>query len=52
MRASPTDEATYLIKVKVDSKTGADNKLIVTSNTTYYKQDEKGAWKPGRHQHR
>lgn len=40
------DEATYLIKVKVDSKTGADNKLIVTSNTTYYKQDEKGAWKP------
>ena len=40
------DEATYLIKVKVDSKPGADNKLIVTSNTTYYKQDEKGAWKP------
>lgn len=40
------DEATYLIKVKVDYKTGADNKLIVTSNTTYYKQDEKGAWKP------
>lgn len=38
------DEATYLIKVKVDSKPGADNKLIVTSNTTYYKQDEKGAW--------
>ena len=38
------DEATHLIKVKVDSKPGADNKLIVTSNTTYYKQDEKGAW--------
>ena len=38
------DEATYLIKVKVDSKTGADNKLIVTSNTTYYKQDESGVW--------
>lgn len=38
------DEATYLIKVKVGSQTGADNKLIVTSNTTYYKQNENGAW--------
>lgn len=40
------DEATYLIKVEVGSQTGADNKLIVTSNTTYYKQDENGTWKP------
>ena len=40
------DEATYLIKVEVGSQTGADNKLIVTSNTTYYKQDENGAWQP------
>lgn len=39
------DEATYLIKVEVGSQTGADNNLIVTSNTTYYKQDENGAWK-------
>ena len=40
------DAAAYLIKVEVGSKIGADNKLIVTSNTTYYKQDENGAWKP------
>lgn len=38
------DAAAYLIKVEVGSKTGADNKLIVTSNTTYYKQGETGAW--------
>lgn len=40
------DKATYLIKVEVDSKPGADNKLIVTSHTTYYKQNENGAWQP------
>lgn len=40
------DKATYLIKVEVGSKTGADNNLIVTSNTTYYKQNENGAWQP------
>ncbi len=40
------DKTTYLIKVEVSSKTGADNKLIVTSNTTYYKQNENGAWQP------
>ena len=40
------DEATYLIKVEVGSQTGADNNLIVTSNTTYYKQNENGAWQP------
>lgn len=39
------DKTTYLIKVEVGSKPGADNKLIVTSNTTYYKQNENGAWK-------
>ena len=38
------DKTTYLIKVEVDSETDADNKLIVTSKTTYYKQDENGAW--------
>ena len=38
------DTTTYLIKVEVGSKNGADNKLIVTSNTTYYKQDESGVW--------
>lgn len=38
------DKTTYLIKVEVDSKPGADNKLIVTSKTTYYKQNENGAW--------
>ena len=38
------DKTTYLIKVEVDSKTGADNTLIVTSKTTYYKQDENGVW--------
>ena len=38
------DTTTYLIKVEVSSDTGADNKLIVTSNTTYYKQDESGTW--------
>lgn len=38
------DKTTYLIKVEVDSKTDADNKLIVTSKTTYYKQNENGAW--------
>lgn len=40
------DKTTYLIKVEVGSKPGADNKLIVTSNTTYYKQNENGAWQP------
>lgn len=40
------DKTTYLIKVEVGSKTGADNKLIVTSKTTYYKQNENGAWQP------
>lgn len=40
------DTTTYLIKVEVGSKNGADNKLIVTSNTTYYKQNENGAWQP------
>ncbi len=38
------DKTTYLIKVEVGSKPGADNKLIVTSKTTYYKQNENGAW--------
>lgn len=38
------DKTTYLIKVEVDSETDADNKLIVTSKTTYYKQNENGAW--------
>lgn len=38
------DTTTYLIKVEVGSKNGADNKLIVTANTTYYKQDESGVW--------
>ncbi len=40
------DAAAYLIKVEVGSETGTDNKLIVTSNTTYYKQDENGVWQP------
>lgn len=40
------DAAAYLIRVEVGSETGTDNKLIVTSNTTYYKQDENGAWQP------
>lgn len=40
------DKTTYLIKVEVGSKPGADNNLIVTSNTTYYKQNETGVWQP------
>ena len=40
------DKTTYLIKVEVGSKPDADNKLIVTSKTTYYKQNETGAWQP------
>lgn len=38
------DAAAYLIKVEVGSDTDTDNTLIVTSKTTYYKQDENGTW--------
>ena len=40
------DAAAYLIKVEVRSDTDTDNTLIVTSNTTYYTQDENGVWHP------